>query len=145
MGLLGPEIRPVLDHRISLGIDALPFANNIVNDTGTVAVIADGNSEFFSVPEDEIWQITWFWYHVATGTFEINHIQLFEAGGVASIPIDLTLVLDSAGHVLSSGRATPDLWLYPGDGILAVINNFAFAGDATCRFRVRKYNVVDGE
>lgn len=143
LGIFGPLMGIALNPEISLGIDALPFANNIENELTSVAVAGNGTFVWLTVPEDEIWQITWAWYALGGGTFNIAFVQITDPAGNGTF-IAADDIATTAGKVIGDGAAMPDTWLYPGEGMGAVIDGHSVNGTALLRLRVRKYNIVDG-
>lgn len=143
LGIHGPLMGIVLNPELSLGIDALPFANNTENELTSVSVTGNGSFQFFAVPEDELWQVTWIWYALSSGTYNIAFIQLTDPAGVG-VMIAADDITTTSGKVIGDGAQMGDMWLYPNEGLQATVDGHSVNGTALLRMRVRKYNIVDG-
>lgn len=139
LGLVGPESRVNVDGTITPTIPFDMFAAESVTINGIVEVGANGEFEVLRCPEDEIWNVQWAQESVeSSATFTINKL-MFSAVNGALVLWDGQNV--SGDPVVIGGGYMPNLWFYPGDGLVVDVTGFSVTGEAQVDMRVRRWRM----
>lgn len=144
LGILGPVQGINLPPTIQLGMDAIPFAANVVTHREIIAVGGDGTLVLATVPAGEIWQVVWLWYGAITGVYTIDNLYITDDPALTTMSLDDTDVAAVAGRIMGDGGFMPDIWLYPGELIGVTIKSYVSGGNAHLRVRVRKFQISGG-
>lgn len=142
LGLHGPLKGLTISPELKLGMELRHFAEPIVHLNSLTAITGNGTVTLATVFPAEIWEISWVWWGVASGTYTIDYLTISDVAGVVELAVDDTPI--TTNRTLGAGAFQPKLWLYPGDSFRANITNYSAPGNAQMRFRLRRFEVSGG-
>lgn len=139
-GLRGPAHRAALSGVVVPIVPLLPFSHRATHLYGTATVTGNSTVTVLTVPEDQIWDVSWVNWSRPSGVFTISQFIIYD-GQNGNLVMDTTNITSGVGILGSENAAPFSLWMYPGDAFILNISSYSSSGDASVVCRAMVYSL----